>query len=414
MSVEVRSRLYEFTGLTKMPVASVDLTMDELGKMRRGKPSARSQKTKNTLERFVPKASGATRGWFYNPLHDMESVLWLLARQLLFQDHYLHWVPDDKDPQAPAEPPGDNIVLQTTETAEDRTRRIMAYFIFGHSLFVSRTGRLGFVRDPRCLPNQLDHHHLHPVVHWLGGVLTKMRDDLADEYIKHEADPTKIDHLCAEELHVKFSRVLGAAYMDFGDVENGRFEVMTRSLQAEMEMLREQAKMAAKAAAPSEVSSGATSSKRSRDESADEEAEELITHPSKSPRTETNQSPRRSPIEAATPPQPLPLPASPISSAIPVPPIDHIIPSVLPKVHPKRKVLAVPPATRTLRSHARKEVKLESVPQPRSPSPPPAPARTRKTIPTATRKAKATKNNEAVRAAARVAEKIKTRNRKGR
>lgn len=413
MSVEVRSRKYHFRKMKRIPaVQARRRTMKEIDQRSRNAPSAPESRGVEGGEEEEEQFTGTTGVWFYNPLHDLESILWLFVRQLLFQDHYVQWSSTKTSSQPTSKHEGKPFRAPAEESSEQRSQRITAYFTFSHPLFISRGNRLTFMRDHLCLAEQFDSHPLHPAVHWLGAVLTKMREDIVEEYIKHEADPSKIDHLCAEELHVKFTQNLSDALDEFIRRENGQFEVMARSLQAEMEKLIEQAKTVVQAAAPSEVTTVSQSSKRSREDSADED-DESTSRPSKSPRTETNQSPRRSPIESSAP-QLSPAPVFPVPPAVSVTPAAPRTPAIVPKARPKRRIPAVPPTTRTLRSHARNALKPECAAQPSAPSPPPAPVRMRQVPPTAARGSKVTKNNEAARAAAKIAAKIKTKTRKGR
>lgn len=410
MSIEARNQQYYFKPTRKTTVSLAPKTAREIDEMLAN--GSLAKEVEPAVMNVGLDQSDTTKGWFYNPLHDLESILWLFARQLLFQDQYLQWTDGRAVNEASVRAEGSVTHPPLIETPEERVQRLMAYFTFGYSLFVNRTDRVSFIRDPRWIPHQLDHHRLHPAVRGLGDILSKMRDNLEAQYIKHEAQLEKIDHLCADELHYAFANDLTDAYVIIKKIEDGKFDIMTRSLQAQVEKLHEQAKMAAQEAAPSEASTVSQSSKRSREDSADDD-EESTSHPSKSPRTETNQSPRRFPIETPEP-QLSSVPVLPVSPPLPVAPANNATPAIVPKARPKRSIPAVPPTTRTLRSHARNALKLECAPPPPAPSPPPAPKRMRKVPLTAARGGKVTKNNEVARAAAKIAAKIKTKTRKGR
>lgn len=407
MSIEVRHQKYCFKPMEQIVQTASCTNFEEVDAMR----MVDSKLVKKPPAVMVK--GSLTRSWFFNPLHDLESILWIFARQVLYQDHYLeqlnssavHYVTvpiDDKFVRFPA-----------AEDSEERTLRVKAYFNLGHGLFVSRAQRQFFLTSNQQLLMYLMNYPLLPAARPLGVALRSMRNDIVQEYMKWESKPEEIDHRCAEELHLMFVDWLKFAYEALSAVEDGDYQLMTRSLQSEMAMIRDQEAMAAANRAPSTNStSGSTSSsKRSRSDTDDrDEDADTVAHPYKSPRTETNHSPsQRSAVAVDS----LPSVAPPSLPALP-PPVPA--PVVVPKAGPKRKARVIPLPTRTLRSHTLKVVKTESTPQPSIPSlpppPPPAAARGRKTA--SRGRGKATKNNDAVRAAAKVAAKVKNTTRKGR
>lgn len=339
-------------------------------------------------------------GWCYNPLHDMESIAWLFARALLYRDHYFQRV--DGLPVTPfVIGNGENTVDPfAEEDPEERIQRIKAYYTFGRALFVTRTARYKTMYQSQYLGAYLRAHPLFPGVVPLRAILINMRNKLVEQYKNVESDVTAIDHTCAEELTLDFMQELGTGYEYLTDVADNGYEIQTRSLQSEFELFCQQDKSIFPAG-----------TKRSRDEEDDDDEDDSVSRPPKSPRTDTNSSPRKSPavvpsLNPATPP-------AVVATTIPADPkyAQSDSPPANPDTRPKRHTAGVPPATRTLRSHARKIATLKTAsPSPKLPSPA-RPARSRKP---ASRKGKATKNDEAVRAAAKVAAKVKSKTRKGR
>lgn len=395
MSIEVRSQKYCFVPFRRSVKRQSRTVIDE--------SKALCLNAEGPLmEVTIPEVDTVlTRTWFYNPLHDMESIFWIFARQVLYQDHYLCRL-DDTTVNHIVVPIGDKAVqFPTTEDPADRVRRIKAYSIVGDGLFVSRTHRHTLLTDSIQINMHLVAHPLFPAVRPLGAILTMMRDTLVEQYEKWEAALDKIDHRCAEELHVAFMGMLKDAYHAIRNVEAGNYNIMARSLQSEMAMIRDQEAMdtANKVPLTNSASGSTTSSKRSRSD-ADDSDEDAIAHPSKSARTATNHSPRRPSIEDI--------------DSLPVVTVPR--PAPVPKAGPKRTTRVVPFPTRTLRSHTLKVVKAESTPQPSIPSlpPPPNPAAAHGRKTASRGRGKATKNNDAVRAAAKVAAKVKNKTRKGR
>lgn len=406
MSIEVRNQTYYFEPMEEIITGAYANLKDIQTAMRK----AGSKPNGKTYTMTVK--SSRTRSWFYNPLHDLESIFWILARQVLYQDHYLQRL-NGFSANIVTVPIGDDLVrFPPAEDSRDRVCRIKAYFALGHGLFISRAHRQAFLQSNKQLSGHLIAYPLLPAVRPLGVALTKMRNDIVKEYIKWEADLDNIDYRCAEQLHVMFANALKCAYDALSVVEDGNYEIMSRSLQSEMAMIRDQEATEAANRAPSTntTSEVTSSSKRSRDDT-DDTGEDAILHPSKSPRTEANRSPHQQSVEAIDSSSPVVAPSLP---AFP-PPIPA--PVVIPKAGPKRKARVIPLPTRTLRSHTLRTLKTESAPEPPILSLPPssAPVRGRKTASRVARgRGKATKNNEAVRAAAKVAAKVKNTTRKGR
>lgn len=361
MSIEVRDQEYHFAPLEKIVRAAM-ANLDEVDAMRMDAFNL-AQKPRAMIDQ-----EHLIKPWFYNPLHDVESILWIFARQVLYQDHYLQRF-ENSTVDYVTVPIDDTFVrFPATEDPEDRTRRIKAYSALGHGLFVSHASRKTFLMINQRLLQHLVDHPLLPAARPLGVALKNMRNDLVREYTKWEG-MDEINCRCAEEVHLMFVDWLKWAYEALSSVEGGEYTLMARWLQSEMAMIRDREAMA-----PS-TNSTSGSSKRSR---SDAEDEKFI---AKSPRTESSRSPHQHSV--------CPLPVSP-------PP-----PPPAPIRAPKRKARAVSLPTRTLRSHAPKTVKTDSATEPTIPPLPPAPV---------LGQGKATKNNGATRAE----EKVKNTTRKGR
>lgn len=336
----------------------------------------------------APKWDAATgiikEGWCYNPLHDMESIVWLFARGLLYRDHYFQRV--DGIPVTPfVIGKGENAIDPfAEENSEERIKRIKAYYTFGRGLFVTRTTRYKTMYQSRYLGAYLKAHPLFPGVVPLRGTLIQMRKTLVEQYHKAELDIATIDHTCAKELTTAFMNQLRIGHQYLMEVADRGYEIHTRSLQAEFEMFCQQ-----------DRSGCSAGTKRSRDEVDDdgEEEKDSVSHPAKSPRTETNSSPHPSPVAG-----PSRLPATPAAAAVAVaatiPTIPEPVepsspPATNPPARPTRRTAGVPPATRTLRqasiSRARnlrglRYARRYLLPKPPSPRPsrpsPPSPPKT--------------------------------------
>lgn len=322
-------------------------------------------------------------GWCYNPLHDMESIGWLFARSILYQDHYFERMGHIPMVQFGFKSGGKIIDPLAAETVEKRIERIKAYYVFGRALFVTRTERYtAMYRD--LLNSQLQANPLFPGIAPLGGVLKIMRNKLVEQYQRAEMDITTIDHTCAKEVTLEFIRQLHNAYEYLQDVASSGYEIKTRSLQSEFELFCQQ-----------DGSAFSARTKRPRDGDNDDYS---VSHPSKFLRTETSSYPYLSPN--AGPPL---LPAT-SSTAVLVATATSV--ALKPAEQVRRRTAGVLPATRTLRSHTRKTTTLKAVETPPAYS---SPARTSKPV---SRQVKVTKDDGAVRGAAGVAADVKSKTRK--
>lgn len=157
-----------------------------------------------------PKTPPPPQLWFYNPLHDVESILWLIFWFLFTNDVVCE---PQQTPSSDCQPSG------SVETDERRTKRIIEHFNLSHSLFDDCTGRVGLMCT-NILPRFLRSHPLHPAISYLSTPVIKMWKALVATYRKVEEDTTKIDRTCAggvcdvfnSELErcIKFLRALPA------------------------------------------------------------------------------------------------------------------------------------------------------------------------------------------------------------
>lgn len=138
--------------------------------------------------------------WFYNPLHDMESMFWLMAYYVLFRDVYL--------PDSPRFPPP-----FAEESEAERARRIKAQFEFVQCLFVQRdlSERQALMMVHNSLSDKLKEAPLHPALRPIGVCLLQARSALHNAYTNAEkslpillADASSI----ASDLYMDFPSIL--------------------------------------------------------------------------------------------------------------------------------------------------------------------------------------------------------------
>lgn len=186
--------------------------------------------------------------WFYNPIHDMESVWWLFAWTTLNRDIYfirriLESAPDTVvpssttgvvtrsrqrkllQPQIPI--PGEDITADddqivpvglAQESRATRVQRIKRQHAFALKLFVGQDvggTRTHVVAMEIFLKKQLvQHDPLHPLLHILGDYLRNSRDLLADSYRKAEANLARLPgkaNKVANKLHDQFKAIFDEA-----------------------------------------------------------------------------------------------------------------------------------------------------------------------------------------------------------
>lgn len=434
MSVEVRSQSYQFLPETGQAIDDSDAALY----------ARLSRRVTNNIQRNTSNADTSTkhRTWFYNPLHDYESIFWLTFNFCTNKD--FHCIPaGPAGSPLPSEGSSEDYVFEE-ESEEQRRKRLVNHWNFGRSLFSGRSGRLAAFCVDGSLANFLDESPLHPALKPLAQVLINMRFALVSAYRRIEVDPSKITHESASEVPRMCARQLLDAHDHLARI-GCRIEV--RSLKQAVDSLPKSYQdqradappppIIAPAATVTAGPSASSSTKRRRKKSSDDDDDEYVDgnkRKSKSPRTSidhkspTSLSPK--PTKSAIsgrgkqkggkskgrkakvrkPRRGQDVITSAPSNAHPPPPQadPEPEPEYLPPPPPPK------PHGRVLRSHTRKIV----VPSPNTRSEPPLVSRTRKaTTASARNNAKgATKAKETVKDAAKIARKTlpKTRTRKGR
>lgn len=361
MAIEVRSQYFRFLPSNKYkplfskPMDQWSVDIDATLPDSYGEPElATSPPTKYT--------------WFYNPLHDLESIFWLM---LYFTGN------KDITLGPPIEREKPYVFVQ--ETIDEYRDRILAYWNFGLTLFSSRNGRADVMKED-VLDRHLHLHPLHPAIAPLGNILCQLRAALATRFEEIECNPPAIHHNSGGGLYDIFQTLLRRAVVHLQTVP---FDVEVRSLRGAVEALpRSYRADRVNNSVNSTRTDVPTGSKRVRDAGGDDGRQP------KSPRISLDQ---KSPSPA-------------ISSCLPEKGRSGAGETT------RQTKTAVPLPTRVLRSQSRKAVDAKTSP----PSPRPA-TRTRHAAVPKSRKGKATKNHEAAKAAAKVAAtKVKSKTRKGR
>lgn len=176
------------------------------------------------LNRLHPERERKTvpAPWFYNPLHDLESVFWLIAYYILSRDIYL---PDGLD--------WPSSFQQESETA--RAARIKAQYQIIEPLFIQRDSysRLHILRSFQDLHRQLTEAPLHPALQEIGNHLVQVRNALIDQFLISEKTlPIPLDNASsvADDLHKQFGRILHDMRCDL--MKNHVFDVRCRPISA--------------------------------------------------------------------------------------------------------------------------------------------------------------------------------------
>lgn len=223
MSVEVRSQEYVFTE----PVpGSTDENDDDIDTEDEDDDEDEStsyyEELANTkvggsnlsfaVKTRVPKRAHKT--WFYNPLHDFESIFWLTLHFLINKD--FHSIPDmpASAPDALREAPV--LSVFEVESNEQRKSRIISHWNFGRSLFAGRAGRAHVLGTSGTLRRFLEQHPLHPALEPLDGTLERMRKILVAAYRRVERNTSTITHASARQLPQKFIKLLDRAVRHIG------------------------------------------------------------------------------------------------------------------------------------------------------------------------------------------------------
>lgn len=342
MAIEVRAQEFGFTRRNTDKVSS------------HSKANARRKMARN-IDVAAPVRPpqhlvGNNYTWFYNPIHDMESIFWLMLYFIVNKDVFL----------------GRPIHRRNTfdfppETEEQLRRRVLEHWNFGLTLFSGRTGRDWVMLVDTALANTLIKNPLHPAITPLAATVVKIRDALTESYRKVEVNPPLIDHQSGAEVHAVFKECIDEA---LNHLQRVPFDVQIRSLRGAVEKLPK-----------SSSTHASTGSKRLWS------GEEEVEPKAKSQRVSMEQ---KSPSHAASPDS-QPQKAAP-TKAVPLP-------------------------TRVLRSHARKaaaEVKASP------PSPHPVPRSRKAAVPTSLKVKATKDHEAVKAATRIAATKAKTKTRKGR
>lgn len=223
MSVEVRSQEYIFTE----PVPGFD-DEDEDDVDTEDEDDDEDESTSYYEELANTKVGGsnlsfavktrvfkkAHKTWFYNPLHDFESIFWLTLHFLINKD--FHCIPDM--PASAPDAPREVSVLSVfeAESNEQRKSRIISHWNFGRSLFAGRAGRAHVLGLGGTLRRFLEQHPLHPALAPLDGTLERMRKILVAAYRRVERNTSTITHASARRLPQKFIKLLDRAVRHIG------------------------------------------------------------------------------------------------------------------------------------------------------------------------------------------------------
>lgn len=404
MAVEVRLRAFKFVSHEKKdPSKQSQGIRKQIAKITAAVPARASG-------HYIPR----TYTWFYNPLHDLESIWWIFKSSVLNKDI----VCERQDSLAfKIEVP----YIFTEETDRERKSRLLHHWRATRDLFFGRSSRADFAYSKGTLAKFLKSHPLHPAIRPLAGILEGMREALASQYQLVEENPSKIDHTSAGNVPEEFLVFLWDAW---SHIRSTQCNVRVRSLGSQVEAIPQTIRRAIlmqdaareKRLAASGISQ---SSKRSRDADNDDldddsdrrsksprmsdaqtspdvdvPSETVAPAKSKSTRTAGRRNAKRDPVKAIR--------------------RDKDMATTIKRDEASKKFKSIPPpVTRLLRSHARKAAEGTDGALPSAP-PPQAPPRTARS--TAQRKGgqKVTKNQQAIKAAAKVADKVKSKMRKGR
>lgn len=158
--------------------------------------------------------------WSYNPLHDMESIYWLLLYFLCNTD--VQAVPMDK-PRVKVRA----VFSFAQESPAERGMRILHHRRFAHELFGNRVRRVEVILSGDLLAEHLRDHLLHPSIAPLDGSLLEIHRALVTRYCQVERNPSRIDATCADGLHEEF---LANIYAMMAHVESTVHQITVRSL----------------------------------------------------------------------------------------------------------------------------------------------------------------------------------------
>lgn len=197
--------------------------------------------------------------WFYNPIHDLESVWWLFAWSTLNRDiYFIHPIPKTTSnaivpgvvtrsrQRALRTLPGNDIDADddqvvpagfTQETRATRVRRVKRQHALALTLFVGQhveKSRIPIIVAEGTLNDEVARKELlHPVIRICGEYLCTSRDLLADSYKKAEvslAQLPKNANSVADRLHDQFKDLFDKANKYIGGLG---VEISVRKLSTE-------------------------------------------------------------------------------------------------------------------------------------------------------------------------------------
>lgn len=169
-----------------------------------------------------PKSQPVKYTWFYNPLHDLESIFWLML-----------YFTGNKDIVLGPSIERSNPYTFIPETEDQYRDRIVAHWNFGLTLFSARHGRIDVIEQD-VLEEHLDLHPLHPAIAPLGDILCQLRVALVSRYQEIECNPPAIQHDAGGTLYDTFQELLREAVVHIQTVP---FDVQVQSLRNAVEAL---------------------------------------------------------------------------------------------------------------------------------------------------------------------------------
>lgn len=151
----------------------------------------------------------ALHHWFYNPLHDLESVWWMMAFFLFTKELRPVFLPGVKE--------SDEFV----EDADNRASRVRRQEQFAAKLFLTASGTRRLLVITKMFSARLS-HYLPPALYPLGLELERARDALVQCYRAAERDIASIDHQVAEGAHTMLRDCLDSMVVE---VSNDEFDL---------------------------------------------------------------------------------------------------------------------------------------------------------------------------------------------
>ncbi|KIP06495.1 hypothetical protein PHLGIDRAFT_118886 [Phlebiopsis gigantea 11061_1 CR5-6] len=137
----------------------------------------------------------------YNPLHDLESIWWVMAFFLINKDvRLVLWGPEKP------------LLPEFSETPTARSIRLPKQAKFAHSLFLYGRERVRLMEIGYKLKNKIA-KYLHPALRALGAPLNDIRVALIKAYTAAEVDVRNIDHRAAQTVLAQLNTSLAQAAM---------------------------------------------------------------------------------------------------------------------------------------------------------------------------------------------------------